>query len=961
MSIENRIKELQKTGSIISFHTQEKILRLFAEIDFAKELADIYKNKEWQNLIEKSLLSVEKGLLKKHTDDLIAEVEDILKPIGKKAKEFTILCVGHAHIDMNWMWSYPETCAVVNDTFTTVLKLMEEFPDFCFSQSQASVYKIVEKYNPEMLQQIKKRVEEGRWEITASFWVECDKNLSSGEALCRQLLYTRNYFEKIFNLQPEDVQIDWSPDTFGHAFTIPTIISKAGIKYYYGHRFGMVDAGPQVFLWKGPDGASVIVRNDKLNGYNGVIDETLGKRLIRFIKDTGLKQMMYVYGVGDHGGGPTKRDILRAYQMDKWPVFPNIKFSTTKSFYQYIEENKKSLPIIENELNFENTGCYTSQSLIKRANRFSENQLYDAEAECCIAWTTLKNRYPGKNIYKGWLNTLFSQFHDILPGSGVHDTRTYCHGKFQETVAATTIAETNALRSIAGKINTDIYQNQNIEIEEPVSFLRNSFGAGVGFGTNEGFPSSSEQSIGKGIRPFVVFNPLAWNRKDIIIATIWDNDPKKAWDINKLKETKFSIITDKEKIPGQMIDAGGYWGHLYAKVAFPVEVSSLGYNTYAVIEEEIKEDNKGVWLTGTEKVCSYMPIERLEAGLENELVSIEIDVQTGGIKKVFDKKNNIALINEKNPAGILYYEIERPHSATAWTLSDIEKREKLQIISIEKKLNGPYIASIEIKSKYNESTFTVIYLLKKDDPTLYIDIEGVWVERGTEQKGIPVLRISFPSLLKNIKSKYEIPFGVIERKLNNGQEVPALNWAMVTGDIDNKKAGFILSNDCKYGYSLKDNTLSLTLIRSSYDPDILPEIGQHKMKIAFTPFSGEIKNFQAIKKGLELNHPLRIIGTTVHKGILPVSSSFLKISSYNIILSCLKKAEKEDGLVLRFYETEGKNTEFSIMLDSILKIKSVSEVDIMERKIKDLEIKKDTINLQINAYSIKTILIHMKI
>ncbi|MCL5674631.1 MAG: glycosyl hydrolase-related protein [Candidatus Omnitrophica bacterium] len=957
MSVENRIKELEKTGSNISFGIQDKMLGLFAEMDFAKKLADIYKNKEWNNLIETALLSVEKGLSKKHTDDLITEVESILKPIGKVAKEHTILCVGHAHIDMNWMWSYPETCAVVNDTFTTVLKLMEEFPDFCFSQSQASVYKIVEKYNPDMLKQIQKRVKEGRWEVTAGFWVECDKNLSGGEALCRHLLYTRNYFKKIFDLEPEDVSVDWSPDTFGHALTIPTIISKAGIKYYYGHRYGMAEAGPQVFLWKGPDGSSIIVRNDKLNGYNGVIDENIGKKLMLFTKETGLKQMMYVYGVGDHGGGPTKRDILRAYQMDKWPIFPNVKFSTTRIFYQYLEENKKFLPVLECELNFENTGCYTSQSLIKRANRFAENQLYDAEVAVSVVWAMSKKEYPGENIYQGWIDTLFSQFHDILPGSGVHDTRTYCHGKFQDTVAATEMAETNALRFLAGKINTDI-QIQNLNIEEPVSFLRNSFGAGVGFGTGEGFPSSAEQSIGKGLRPFIIFNPNPWQRKDVVITTIWDNDPQKVLDINKLKETKFSIINgNKKKLSGQLIDAGGYWGHLYAKVAFPVEIPSLGYNTYAVVEEETLEDKKGVWLTGTEKICPYIPIERLEAGLENDLISVEIDIQTGGLKKVFDKKNRLNLIDEDSPSGVLNYEIERPHSMTAWTLADIEKKERLQVISIDKKHNGPYIASIEVKLKYNESTFTVIYQLKKDDPTLYMDIEGIWVERGTEQKGVPVLRISFPSLLKNIKAKYEIPFGSIERDLNKGQEVPALNWAFVSGNIGAQESGFILSNDCKYGYSLKDSTLSLTLIRSSYDPDILPEIGQHKMKIAFTPFTGKIKNFEAIRKGLELNHQLRVIGTTVHKGDLPDSYSFFKIGADNIGLSCFKKAEKEDGLVLRFYETEGKDTEFSITLNNALKIKDASEVDILERRIKHLNVKDNTMSLKIDGYSIKTIIV----
>ena len=175
----------------------------------------------------------------------MTDAESLLAPLGAAAKSYTIYCAGHAHIDMNWMWSWPETVGVTIDSFTTVLRLMEEFPQFIFGQSQASVYRIVEEHRPDMLERIAARVREGRWEVTASHWVEGDKNIASGESLCRHLLYTRRYMQELFGLTPEDVQIDWSPDTFGHAHTVPSYLARGGVRYYYHHRPGVHGGDPR--------------------------------------------------------------------------------------------------------------------------------------------------------------------------------------------------------------------------------------------------------------------------------------------------------------------------------------------------------------------------------------------------------------------------------------------------------------------------------------------------------------------------------------------------------------------------------------------------------------------------------------------------------------------------------------------------------------------------------------------
>ena len=206
------------------------------------------------------------------TPEAVEKAEKILMPIQAEAKSYQIICAAHAHIDMNWQWGWDETVGVVLDTLRTMLDIMNEYPEYKFSQSQASVYKIVEDYDPEMLEEIKQRVKEGRWEVTAATWVECDKNMPSGESLARQMLYAKAYLTKLFDLPEGYLSIDFEPDTFGHSRFVPEMLNEAGIKYYY-HCRGK-GSGEQLYRWVGPSGAEVLV-NREANFYFTNVDELM--------------------------------------------------------------------------------------------------------------------------------------------------------------------------------------------------------------------------------------------------------------------------------------------------------------------------------------------------------------------------------------------------------------------------------------------------------------------------------------------------------------------------------------------------------------------------------------------------------------------------------------------------------------------------------------------------------------
>ncbi len=345
--------------------------RIQAQLAFANRLCSAYPDQAtvWQPLIIEAGRVVQAGVDgNRDLDAVIAQAEAVLQPIGDVAKSYALLCISHAHIDMNWMWGWPETVAVVNDTFETMLTLLDEFPGFIFTQDQASTYAIAEQYNPALFAHIQQRVREGRWEVTASQWVEGDKNMASGESLSRHLLYTRRYVQEKFGLAPEDVQVDFEPDTFGHPATLPTILARGGVKYYYHCRGSH---GPHLYWWIGPDGSRLLAFND-VQWYmplapNLVVTPVVADPIVEFAQTTGLKQMPMLYGVGDHGGGPTRADLRRLIEMDAWPVFPKFTFSTLHNFFRTAEAalaaGTAHIPEISGERNRVFTGCYTSPPL----------------------------------------------------------------------------------------------------------------------------------------------------------------------------------------------------------------------------------------------------------------------------------------------------------------------------------------------------------------------------------------------------------------------------------------------------------------------------------------------------------------------------------------------------------------------------------------------------------------------
>ena len=911
------------------------------QIQFARALTAVLPETEttgWSEGIERAeaiLDGVDPGLGAGGLADAVRAAEADMAPIGAAARKHRIHCVGHGHIDMNWMWSWPETVATTYDTFASVLSLMEQFPDLTYSQSQASVYALVERYYPEMFAQIQQRVREGRWEVSAVHWVEGDKNLASGESICRHLLYTRDYFQRKFGLSTQDTPLDWEPDTFGHAVTVPGILAQAGVKYYYSCRTGggfehtrIGNERPSLFYWQGPDGSRVLV-NRESTWYNSYVNigDNIAMPMVEFVRETGLRNWLNVFGIGNHGGGPTRTEVEYYRSMQEWPIYPEVIFSTATRYFEAVEAElaaagEDRVPTLTHELNFEFTGCYTSQSAIKRGNRFGENYLEEAETLAAIAAQTLGQPYPTAQLREAWLNVLFNQFHDILPGSGVRETREYAQGLFQEVGAITGSIKRTAGRALAAHIDTLALLPRTHAGDEERALVQEGrantpFVAGTGIGA--GLTGYSQASGGgKRFLPFVVYNPCAWPRSERVSVALYDTDFASGRVV--------ALDEDGVAHPTLFLGKGNDWGHEKLNVAFDAQdIPSLGYRTYLLCE-------------GTAQTAD--PSVRIEPNewFETPSLRFRMDRYHSGLLELIDKRTGASLVDSSTgPLGAWQSVIERPRGMTAWVLG--KETDRLTLRSTSFHVIGAirnqgtsvpaghgvmgYRVDTVLEVPGTQSTVRLSLMIHALEPRIDFTADVDWREIGDAKRGIPGLVVSFPLRLKNPTSLYEAPFGSVERTLFGGEEVPTLRYAHISGtaptvDGGETFAGVTLVQDSKYGHAIDGSELRLRIVRSSFDPDHAPEVARSTVRYALHLHDAPQDPASLSRLGASWNHPFLLIPANLQTGAVPARHSFARVLTPNVVLTALKQAEDHDGLILRLVEMNGLDTDAIVELDPAL-------------------------------------------
>jgi alpha-mannosidase len=341
-------------------------------------------------------------------------------PLAERIKDDTLHLVGNSHIDAAWLWPWSETIDVIRDTWRTSLKLAEIFPGYIFTGSAAAYYNAMDLLEPSLADSLVAAVEQGYWVPVGGWWVESDLNVPSGESLVRQGLYGQRYFEERFGFRS---RVAWTPDCFGYPWTIPQILRGAGLDYFVTQKIRWNDSTElpyNAFQWEGLDGSRVLTYNPY--GYtHDLTPDALVRQRIEDRERTGSNHQIVLYGVGDHGGGPTIEMLERAEKLRRVPTFPVMMYDEPLNALQAVQgwgSTRADLPVWRDELYLEyHRGTYTSQASAKRRNRRSEEMLQTVEALLTIGVSP----YPREAIEAAWRLVLFNQFHDILPGSGIRE------------------------------------------------------------------------------------------------------------------------------------------------------------------------------------------------------------------------------------------------------------------------------------------------------------------------------------------------------------------------------------------------------------------------------------------------------------------------------------------------------------------------------------------------------------
>jgi alpha-mannosidase len=726
-------------------------------------------------------------------------------------------------------------------------------------------------------------------------WVEPDLNMPSGESLVRQILLAKRYFQQKFGV---DVRIGWNPDSFGYNWQLPQIYKRSGLDYFVTQKMSWNDTTKfpyKLFWWQSPDGSRILTYfpHDYVNDIDPV---RISQDVAEYVPKTGLPEILHLFGIGDHGGGPTRTMLDSARRWQNRPnTFPELTFGTAQAFFDDVEKNLAHLniPVWNNELYLQyHRGVMTTQSETKKRIRHSEELLLNAEKFSSLAMLE-GLPYPQEELNDDWKKVLFDQFHDIMPGSGI--AINYVDAARDQAVVGLSGNKilSSALETLTARVNTE----------------------------------------GEGV-PVVLFNPLSWARTDVTEVEVQFPSILAPQSGIEVRDSAGAVL------PSSVISRDN--ATHTAKIRFLAKsVPALGYAVFHLVPIAPAASASTTLKAGAE-------------GMENEFVSLKVDPKTGCITCLLTSDGQEALA-PRACGNLLQTFVDKPKAWDAWNIDadfedqkwDLKEAEEVKLIE-----NTPVRAVIRVRKKFQNSTFVQDICMYPGVPRVDVNMHADWHEKHI------LLKVAFPVSVQSNYATYEIPYGNIQRPTTRNTpeekamfEVPALRW----GDLSDPSHGFSLLNASKYGYDAKGNVIRLSLLRSPAWPDPHADEGFHEFTYALYPHPGDWKAAETERRGFELNFSLIPVTTWPHQGVLPASQSLVQIEPGNVILTAVKKAEESDALVFRFFEFEGKTGEVRLHFPEVAT--RAAQVNLMEKQDAPLSLQdggKET-TLTVHPYEIVTV------
>jgi alpha-mannosidase len=810
-----------------------------------------------------------------------------------------INAIGHAHIDLAWLWPIRETIRKGARTFSTALRNMERYPDYVFGASQAQLYSWVKEYYPGIYEEIKQRIKEGRWEVQGAMWVESDTNVAGGEALIRQVLHGKRFFQEEFG---QDVRNLWLPDVFGYTAALPQILKKSGVDYFMTIKlsWSRFNKHPHhTFWWEGLDGSRILAHMPPEGTYNSsAAPRAIVASEREFLDKAVSEECLLLFGIGDGGGGPGEEHLERLKREKDLNGLIPVTQGKAQGFFERIEKDASFYKTWHGELYLEyHQGTYTSQGRNKRFNRKLEFALRELEFASVLGMIhgnsseSSEENYPSLFLDKVWKEMLLYQFHDILPGSSI--TRVY-----EESLERY-------------KIMLDQVEN---EISKRYTNLV-SGKKGLQAGDNKDLQAGSDLPTPDADKYLKVFNSLSWDRAEWI-------KQEGSWVKVSVPAMGYTVVPVKACNVGAVIRDG--------READAVSVSE--HTADSIFNQELKYSDRI---------------------LEHDIYTITF-TDNGFISSIYDKKEKRHVIPEGELANLL---ITYEDKGDAWDFPiyyDEKPGAPLILQEYSVFMDGPAVVrknKFRTASGLSELNQSIILTLgsRRIDFVTGVD----WMEKEK------MLRTSFPVKVSATEAVCEIQFGNIKRPTHRNTswdmakfEVCAHKWV----DLSQGDYGVALMNDCKYGYKLLDNTLDLNLLRSSNYPGIEADHGKHEFTYSLFPHQGDYVDGGVVKAGYELNVPLKTM-IAAEGEFCAEPKSFITVDADNIIIESVKKCEDSNDLIVRLYECHGRGGRTQV--DFGFPYKDISLVDFMEQETSQEGFEKESRTLAFKPFEIHTLKVCM--
>lgn len=713
----------------------------------------------------------------------------------EKHTDVTVKCVGHTHIDVAWLWRLKHTREKISRSFSTVLRLMELYPEYIFLQTQPQLYEYIKEDFPEIYEKIKERVLDGRWETDGGMWVEADCNLTSGESLTRQILIGSKFIKDEFG---KDVEYLWLPDVFGYSWALPQILKKAGINTFMTTKisWNQYNRMPHdTFMWKGIDGSEILTHfittpepwsepGSWFYTYNGqLIPKTVKGVWDSYSEKDMNKELLISYGYGDGGGGVNRDTLEYRRCIDKIPGLPNLKTSTAGEYFRDLHET------VENTNQFVNTwdgelyleyhrGTYTSQAYNKRMNRKMELLYRKAE------WFGVMNAIYSNTLEKarqeklttGWKHILTDQFHDIIPGSSIHE------------VYEDSRKDYAFIESIAREAEQEF-------IDDVVEEAENTY---------------------------TVFNSSGWEQNGIV--TVY--------------EEKKGVYKDEK---GNVLASQTADGCTYVEVC---NVPSMGMSK--LLFEQ------------TDKAAKQSVFSIKNREIETPYYSVALNGY-GQITRLYDKDYKREILPTGERANVLQMFEDKPLGNDAWDIDIFyqqKMREVTDLTKFEVTECGPLRMTVHMEWSYMNSVIKQDMILyggnRRIDFKTYVDFH----EKHQLLKAAFVVDIrstygTYDVQYGNVRRPNNWNTSWEQARF----ESVAHRWA----DLSERNYGVSLLNDCKYGHDIKDNVMRISLLRAGTHPDHLQDQGEHEFTYALLPHGGDFIEGRTVQEAFALNEPMQAV------------------------------------------------------------------------------------------------------